>query len=154
MPPHGTLWQNAASRHLLGSRPRSRLVEVSLIEIWRSLTHQLRLVCLHPQSLTWNLKMMVSKFGISFFRLPFSGSMLIFRGCIPLGLGDIQTVLGFPWDFWTEPSTVLLGYPFCNLSCGQCWQCLEITSAGWWLNQPIRKIGSSNWKSSPNRGEN
>ena len=26
--------------------------------------------------------------------------------------------------------------------------------SGWWLNQPIRKICSSNWKSSPNRGEN
>ena len=27
------------------------------------------------------------------------------------------------------------------------------TSTGWWLNQPIWKICSSNWKSSPSRGE-
>ena len=26
-------------------------------------------------------------------------------------------------------------------------------STGWWLNQPLWKICSSNWKSSPNRGE-
>ena len=26
--------------------------------------------------------------------------------------------------------------------------------SGWWLNQPIWKIWSSNWKSSPNRAEN
>ena len=31
---------------------------------------------LPSQSLTWNLKMMVSKFGISYSRVPFSGSML------------------------------------------------------------------------------
>ena len=33
-----------------------------------------------PRNLTWNLKMMVSKFGISFSRYFFSGSMLNFRG--------------------------------------------------------------------------
>ena len=33
-----------------------------------------------PQSLTWNLKMMISKFGISFFRGWFPGSMLNIRG--------------------------------------------------------------------------
>ena len=33
-----------------------------------------------PWNLTWNLKMMVSKFGISFSRDFFSGSMLNFRG--------------------------------------------------------------------------
>ena len=30
---------------------------------------------------------------------------------------------------------------------------IYIFISGWWLNQPIWKICSSNWKSSPNRGE-
>ena len=152
MPPHGTLWQNAASRHLLGSRPRSRLVEVS--ERSKSGVHSLTSWgwYVYTWSLTWNLK-------INPWKRRFLLETIIFRfhvnlqGCIPLIIGferETSQVLGFPWDFWTQPSTVLLGYPFCNLSCGQYWQCLEITSGGWWLNQPIWKICSSNWKSSPN----
>ena len=35
---------------------------------------------LPPRKLTWNLKMMVSKFRISSSRGSFSGSMLVFRG--------------------------------------------------------------------------
>ena len=32
--------------------------------------------------------------------------------------------------------------------------CIKYSFSSWWLNQPIWKICSSNWKSSPNGGEN
>ena len=42
----------------------------------------------HPQSLTWNLKMLLSKFGISFSRgLIFRWTVLNFRG-VPFLLGN------------------------------------------------------------------
>ena len=45
--------------------------------VWENKKHDI-----HPGRLTWNLEMMVSKFGISFSKGPFSGSMFVLGGVI------------------------------------------------------------------------
>ena len=40
-----------------------------------------------------------------------------------------------------------------NLTC-RAWKMMVGRQASWWLNQPIWKICSSNWKSSPSRDKN
>ena len=55
------------------------------------------MLMLPPRKLTWNLKMMVSKFGISSSRGSFSGSMLVFRGVVFWGVYGIFGLLRIRW---------------------------------------------------------
>ena len=126
------------------------------------------------QSLTWNLKMMISKFGISFFRGWFPGSMLnptlkVHKGPLRHRWWRPATNSSSCWNGSNlSTSWHLYGMIFfpqkntrnnarislCNIkSLRICISCIKLAKfvnniSGWWF-QPIWNICSSKWESSP-----